>query len=239
VSANPWRFVLAIPLGIVALAAYGYWQGTPQDIVNAVRRGDLSAVTAALARDPALVHTKVYPQAFERASDRQKFAVTFGGSPWEGRYLIHEASRLAEAVPMLETLTAAGADLSVRLHSRTLLHLAARAGDLEVATWLLERGADGHAVNDCEAGCEQRGQTPLTSATARPQPRAARGRGSVGAMAEARWWVQEGSGDGPFDRRARVRGRSAHGLRADRERQPVVARATPARNAALKRMLPV
>ena len=166
VSATPWRFLLVLPLGIVALAAYGYWQGTPQDIVNAVGRGDRSAVTAALARDPALVHTKVYPQAYERASERRAYEARFGRSPWEGRYLIHNAIGLAEAVPMLETLTAAGADLSVRLKGRTLLHLAASAGNLEVATWLLEGGADVHAVNDCEAGCEQRGQTPLHDAQA-------------------------------------------------------------------------
>jgi ankyrin repeat protein len=151
-------------VGIVALAAYGYWEGTPQDIVNAVRRNDVAAVTAALARDSALVHTKVYPQAFERTSQRQAYAVTFGGSPWGGRYLIHDAVRLVDAVPMLEALTAAGADLSVRLHGATLLHLAARAGDVEVATWLLGRGADVHAVNDCEGNCEQRGQTPLHDA---------------------------------------------------------------------------
>jgi hypothetical protein len=166
VSAAPWKFLLAIPFGIVALAAYGYWQGTPQDIVNAVRRSDVPAVTAALARDPALVHTKVYPQAFERASERQKYAASFGGSPWQGRYLIHDAIQLVEAVPMLETLTAAGADLSVRLQGRTLLHLAASNGDLDVATWLLGRGADVHAVNDCDAGCEQRGETPLHDAQA-------------------------------------------------------------------------
>ena len=160
-SANPRRFLLAIPLGIVALAAYGYWEGTPQDIVSAVRRNDVAAVTAALARDPALVHTKVYPQGFERASERQAYAVTFGGSPWGGRYLIHDAIGLVDPVPMLETLTSAGADLSVRLQGSTLLHLASRAGELEVATWLLGRGADVHAVNDCDTGCEQRGQTAL------------------------------------------------------------------------------
>ena len=160
------RFLLLIPLGIVALAAYGYWEGTPQDIVNAVNRSDVTAVTAALARDPTLVHTKVYPQAFERVSERQEFETKFGDSPWGGRYLIHAALGLVEAVPMLEALVAAGADLRVRLNGRTLLHLAARAGDLEVATWLLDRGADVHAVNDCAPACEERGQTPLHDAQA-------------------------------------------------------------------------
>jgi ankyrin repeat protein len=73
---------------------------------------------------------------------------------------------LAEAVPMLDALTKAGADLTVRLHGRTLLHLAAGDGQLQVLTWLLRRGADVHAVNDCPAGCEQRGQTALHDAQA-------------------------------------------------------------------------
>jgi ankyrin repeat protein len=61
---------------------------------------------------------------------------------------------------------AGGADLTVRLNGRTLLHLAARDGDVEAATWLLERGADVHAVNDCALGCEERGETPLHDAQA-------------------------------------------------------------------------
>jgi ankyrin repeat protein len=35
-----------------------------------------------------------------------------------------------------------------------------------VATWLLKRGADVHAVNDCEAGCDEQGQTALHDAQA-------------------------------------------------------------------------
>jgi len=65
-------------LGIVSAAGYGYWQGTPQDVVNAVRSGNVAALTAAFARDPALVHTKVYPQAFERQSQRRDFESRFG-----------------------------------------------------------------------------------------------------------------------------------------------------------------
>ena len=159
------RVLLSIPVGLVALAAYGYWQGTPEDLVNAVNRGDVSAVTAALARNPASVHTKVYPQGLESASEQHRYRLSTGLEPWGGRYLIHNAIFNTEKpVAMLETLAAAGADLRVRLHGRTLLHLAASEGDLEVATWLLKRGADIHAVNDCDAGCEERGQTPLHDA---------------------------------------------------------------------------
>ena len=159
------RVLLSIPVGLVALAAYGYWQGTPEDLVNAVNRGDLSAVTAALARDPARVHTKVYPQGLESASEQHRYRLSTGREPWGGRYLIHNAIFNTEKpVTMLETLAAAGADLMVRLQGRTLLHLAASEGDLEVASWLLKRGADIHAVNDCDAGCEERGQTPLHDA---------------------------------------------------------------------------
>jgi ankyrin repeat protein len=159
VSARWPRLLLLIPLGIVAIAAYGLWQGTPQDVVGAVRRGDVPAVSAAIARDPAAVHIKVYPQAFQRVAERRSFEARFGRSPWEGRYLIHDAVEFAGSVPLLDAL--AGADLAVRLNGATLLHLAARKGDLEVATWLLGRGADVHAANDCTDGCAERGQTPL------------------------------------------------------------------------------
>ncbi len=53
----------ALVLGILAVAAYGFWQGTPQDVVNKVRAGNVEGLKAALARDPANVHTKVYAQA--------------------------------------------------------------------------------------------------------------------------------------------------------------------------------
>ena len=61
------------PLGILAIAAYGFWRGTPQDVVNAVRRGNVEAVRSALARDPANVHTKVYAQAYESLKSRSDY----------------------------------------------------------------------------------------------------------------------------------------------------------------------
>ncbi|MES2582125.1 MAG: ankyrin repeat domain-containing protein [Pseudomonadota bacterium] len=154
----------AVPLGILALAAYGFWQGTPQDVVGAVRAGNVERLTAALERDPANVHTKVYAQAYESLKSRSDYVSRNGRDPWEGRYLIHDAVQVTfHAPPILDVLAAGGADLKVRLKGETLLHLAAAKGDIEVATWLLDHGADVHAVNDCTDGCAERGYTPLHS----------------------------------------------------------------------------
>lgn len=154
----------AVPLGILALAAYGFWQGTPQDVVGAVRAGNVERLKAALERDPANVHTKVYAQAYESLKSRSDYVSRTGRDPWEGRYLIHDAVQVSShALPILDVLAAGGADLNVRLKGETLLHLAAAKGDIEVATWLLDHGADVHAVNDCKDGCAERGYTPLHS----------------------------------------------------------------------------
>jgi ankyrin repeat protein len=162
----PWP-IWAIPIGIIALAAYGYWQGTPLDLVDAVRRGDLETVKAALARDRSLVHTKVYPQASERADQQRDDQARTGESAWQGRWLIHDAAaRVEGAVPMLDLLAGAGADVTVRLTGRTLLHLAARDGNLEVATWMLDHGLDADLRNDCSDRCDEAGQTALHDAQA-------------------------------------------------------------------------
>lgn len=53
-----------------------------------------------------------------------------GKNPWDGRYLIHDAvQRIIDPIPMLDALAEAGADLSVRLNGRTLLHMAALDGE--------------------------------------------------------------------------------------------------------------
>lgn len=157
----------ALVLGILAVAAYGFWQGTPQDVVNVVRRGDVAAVKAALNRDPANVHTKVYAQAYERLETRRRYRTRTGSDPWGGRYVIHDAVEVAaNALAILDVLAAGGADLAVRLDGRTLLHLAAAKGDLEVATWLLDHGADIDAAIDCADGCAERGYTALHSGLA-------------------------------------------------------------------------
>lgn len=154
----------AVPLAILAVAAYGFWRGTPQDVVNAVRAGDVEGLRSALGRDPAAVHKKVYAQAYESLKSRSDYVSRTGKDPWEGRYLIHDAVQVSSnALPILDVLAAGGADLNVRLKGQTLLHLAAAEGDLEVATWLLDHGADIHAVVDCADNCRERGYTPLHS----------------------------------------------------------------------------
>lgn len=156
----------ALLTAILGLAAFGYWQGTPQDIINAVHVGDVLAVNSALASDPALARTKVYPQAYERVSQQKEFEAKFGRSPWQGRYLVHDALALAEPLPMLQALLAAGADLWVRLDGATLLHLAVRAGQVGAANWLHAQGLSVQARNDCQAACPEHGQTPLHDAQA-------------------------------------------------------------------------
>ena len=154
----------ALVLGILAAAAYGFWQGTPQDVVNAVRSGNVEALNAALRREPANVHTKVYAQAYETQTARTNYRTRTGKDPWEGRYLVHDAVEITfEPVPMLEALAAGGADFNVRLHGQTLLHLAAAKGDLEATTWLLDHGADVDPAIDCADNCAERGYTPLHS----------------------------------------------------------------------------
>ena len=156
-----WALVLTHAL----VAVSGCSPGTPQDIANAVRTGNVEAVKAELARDPARVHTKVFPQAYERFDQQRDYQARYGRSPWEGRYLIHDAVARGD-LRILDALAVAGADLNVRLDGRSLLHLAARDGNLEVATWLLDRGADVNAINDCTSACPQLGETPLHDAQA-------------------------------------------------------------------------
>ena len=149
-------------LSILAVAGYGFWQGTPQDVVNAVRRGDVAGLKSALRKDPQSVHTRVYAQAFETQTSRTNYRTRTGNDPWEGRYLVHDAVEITfEPLPILDTLLTGGADFSVRLNGRTLLHLAATKGDVAVARWLLDHGADIHAAVGCADNCPERGYTPL------------------------------------------------------------------------------
>lgn len=153
-----------LALGVIALAGSACNPVSP-DPIGAVRTGNVEALKAGLASDPSLVHTKVYPQAYERLSQRTDYERRYGRSPWEGRYLIHDAaSRAADPLPVLDVLATAGADLSVRLKGRTLLHLAAADGNLEVAAWLIAKGTAVDAANDCADRCAELGNTPLHDA---------------------------------------------------------------------------
>jgi len=153
----------AVGLSIVGVGLYGFIEGVPgRDIVDAVRAGDLPKVKRLLERDPALANAKVYPQAVERADQRRDYETRTGESAWKGRYVIHEAADAsAERLPVLEALVAAGARLDVHLEGRTLLHDAASRGNAAVAAWLIDRGADVNAANDCKDGCAESGWRPV------------------------------------------------------------------------------
>lgn len=164
--AKPRVAFWVLGLAIVGAALYGFLEGVPdRDIVSAVRTGDLDAVKRLLARDPGLANTKLYPQAYERADQRRDYRARTGDDPWQGRLLIHDViSAPAERLPVFEALVAAGARLDARLNGRTLLHEAASAGNIEASTWLIERGADVNATNDCKDRCPEAGWTPLHNA---------------------------------------------------------------------------
>ena len=157
---------VVIPSAIVGAGIYGFLQGVPEtDIVHAARAGDLTKVKALLDRDPALARVKVYPQGYERIGQRRDYEIRTGESAWKGRYLIHDAAdRLEAPLPLLEMLVAAGADLRVRREGRSLLHDCADQGNVEVAGWLIEHGADVNAANDCAEACAESRWTPLHNA---------------------------------------------------------------------------
>ncbi|MDH4063785.1 MAG: ankyrin repeat domain-containing protein [Acidobacteriota bacterium] len=149
--------------GGIALTVYGFWEGVPErDLADAVHRGDRAAVQKLLAWRPGLAGAKVYPQGMEPWRTGR-----FRGPAdveWRGRYLIHDIVGMGGDPAMLELLAASGAELDVRLEGRTLLHEAARGGNVESAAWLLDHGADIEARNDCADPCAERGRTALHDA---------------------------------------------------------------------------
>ena len=145
-----------ILFGTLGTVAAIIWSGYPQGAIgDAVRANDLATVQKLLRSDPALANAKVMPQGSTTGRLRTE---------WRGRFVMHDAvQQFDDRTPILEALASAGADLSVRQDGRTLLHLAASSGNVPHATWLLDRGADVNARNDC-ASCPERGQTPLHEA---------------------------------------------------------------------------
>ena len=163
---KPFVAFWAVGLSILGVGFYGFLEGVPEtDIVYAVRAGDLAKVKRLLERDPNLANAKVYPQAHERSDQRRAHELRTGESAWQGRYVIHDALDVtAERLPVLDALAAAGASLDVRLAGRTLLHDAAYQGNTVVTDWLIGRGADVNAANDCKDRCAESGWTPLHNA---------------------------------------------------------------------------
>ena len=152
-----------VGLSIVGVGLYGFIEGVPErDIVSAVRAGDLPKVKRLLERDPALANAKVYPQAASAPTSAGTTRPARARVPGAAAYVIHDAADVsAERLPVLEALVAAGARLDVRLEGRTLLHDAASRGNAAVAAWLIDRGADVNAVNDCKDGCAESGWRPV------------------------------------------------------------------------------
>ncbi len=158
------RAIFGIVLaGGISLAIYGFWQGVPErDIADAVHRGDRAGAQKLLAWDRTLARAKVYPHGYEPWGAERGIRTVV----WRGRYLIHDTVGLGGDPAMLELLASAGADLAVRLEGRTLLHEAARDGNVAAAVWLLDHGAELDVGNDCGDNCADRGRTPLHDATA-------------------------------------------------------------------------
>ena len=66
---------------MLAVAAHGYWQVTPQDVVSAVRAGDVDELGKAVFRNPAAVHTKVYPRPTNASPSARNTSPTMGRAP--------------------------------------------------------------------------------------------------------------------------------------------------------------
>lgn len=184
-----WRLVFLIgAIGVTATAVLVMRGGLRRDaLLTAVRENDVAAVKDILAEEPDLVTTPVMPQG-------SRSSIGFTGSiRWQGRTLMHQTVSLGGgSVEMADTLLAFGADLHGRMGGDTLLHFAAKYGDIPMMTWLLDKGADVNARNGCEhpanavctsgefanlqpssrpdesrtrcTGCEHEGQTPLHAA---------------------------------------------------------------------------
>jgi len=159
ISLGRWLLVVALPTSlIVGGIVWACVQGVPErDIRGALHAGDIARVKKMLADDPALSRAKVYPQGHEpwRTGSGVKTV------QWNGEYLIHDAIHFGRDRRLLDALLAAGADMSVRLEGRPLLHEAARSGEASSAAWLLDNGADLQGRTECKAACEDQGRSAL------------------------------------------------------------------------------
>jgi len=135
--------------GVRPIIRFHLDHGAPLSLPTAVSLGDLDAITFWLERDPLLVHERGahdFPLMW--------YAALGGGS-------VEVAERLARhGVPVDQESTGS-----------TALHLCVgRRDDLELARWLLERGADPEAVG---YKWSRAGETPLALALAADNPKAA------------------------------------------------------------------
>ena len=117
------------------------------DLVLAIRTGDIATLNRLLSADPTLVHARV---------DGQR-TLLHVATDWPGHF-----PNVRETV---STLVARGADVNAKvlglLHSETPLHWAASSDDVDALDALLDHGADIEA-----SGAVIGGGTPLADAVA-------------------------------------------------------------------------
>ena len=135
--------------GVRPIIRFHLDRGAPLSLPTAVSLGDLDAITFWLERDPSLVHERGahdFPLMW--------YAALGGGS-----------------VEVAERLARFGVHVDQESTGSTTLHLCVgRRDDLDLARWLLERGADPEAVG---YKWSRAGETPLAIALAADNARAA------------------------------------------------------------------
>jgi ankyrin repeat protein len=129
-------------------------------VVQAIRTGDLPALTRLLEENPALAGARIRE---DKPCGRSR-SLLHVATDWPGHYPNGPATVAA--------LVAAGADVNARFtgpHSETPLHWAASSDDVDVLDALIDAGADVEAPGAVIAG-----GTPIADATAFGQWNAAR-----------------------------------------------------------------
>ena len=128
-------------IGSHEIIAFHLDHGAPLSLPTATSLGDLETISFWLDRDPSLAH--------ERGA--HDFPVMWYAAL--GRGSVEVAERLVEH----------GLSLEQESMGTTTLHWCVRRGDLELAHWLLERGADPEPLGYCWS---RAGETPLQVAQA-------------------------------------------------------------------------